>query len=96
VAELPFQSEKRYMATLHPHKDEIWNNIYRRFSRCCVKHEQVFHENGRSYEMTEEKRRQLLGANERMASKALRVVALAYAGCPISRNSFVCSIWTAN
>jgi Ca2+-transporting ATPase len=82
VAELPFQSEKRYMATLHPHKDESGITYVEGSLDVVLSMSKYFHENGRSYEMTEEKRRQVFSANERMASKALRVVALAYAGCP--------------
>jgi len=82
LAELPFQSEKRYMATLHQTRDDSGINYVQGSVDIVLGMSRYVHENGHVQEMTEGKRRQIEQVNERMASQALRVVALAYAGCP--------------
>lgn len=87
LAELPFSSEKRYMATLHPcrgGKDKqavayVKGSVDRilAMSRNLI-------ENGVSREMTSSKRKEIERINEDMASRALRVMALAYLECSSS------------
>ena len=84
LAELPFLSEKRYMATLHPdyHQDGkdgkavvyVKGAVDRVLAMCS----KVL-ENGISLEMTPEKMADIENKNLEMATKALRVMALAYA-----------------
>jgi Ca2+-transporting ATPase len=79
--ELPFESEKRYMATLHDWREG--NAV------ACVKGsvDKVLamshhvYEGGVSREMSPEKRAGIEEANIQMASRALRVMALAYMEC---------------
>jgi len=84
LAELPFQSERRYMATLHPLEEGIGIAYVKGSVDVMLSMSRYIQENGVSHEMTEEKRHQLEQVNEKMAAKALRVMALAYAQCPDS------------
>ncbi|MBI2906089.1 MAG: HAD-IC family P-type ATPase [Chloroflexi bacterium] len=79
LGELPFQSETRYMATLHPDTDGkgvvyVKGSIDRvlAMSRNILK-------DGTSHELSPETRDEIEQANLQMASRALRVMALAYA-----------------
>lgn len=82
LAEMPFTSEKRYMATLHSDPDMgavvyvkgAVDKVLAMSNRIVV--------DGMAREMTPEKRAEVEEKNEAMASKALRVMALAYADCP--------------
>jgi len=81
LAELPFSSEKRYMATLHPYQDGravvyVKGSVDRVLAMCCQ-----IRENGATRELTPEKIAEIENANLEMASKALRVMALAYGEC---------------
>ncbi|MFC1964007.1 cation-translocating P-type ATPase [Chloroflexota bacterium] len=84
IAELPFQSERRYMATLHPKKDSAGVAYVKGSVDVLLGMSRYIYENGTSREMTEDKRRFLAQINEKMADKALRVMALAYTQCPDS------------
>ena len=83
-SELPFESEKRYMATLHDWRDG--NAV------ACVKGSvdkvlamsRHVYEGGVSQEMSPAKRAEIEERNAQMASKALRVMALAYMECNAS------------
>jgi Ca2+-transporting ATPase len=81
LAELPFSSEKRYMATLHPYRDGravvyVKGSVDRVLAMC-----RRIDENGVVQELTPEKAAEIEKTNLEMASKALRVMALAYAEC---------------
>ncbi|RJQ38536.1 MAG: HAD family hydrolase [Dehalococcoidia bacterium] len=79
LAELPFTSEKRYMATLHPGKDgKAIAYVKGSVDNVLAMSRQIL-VNGTAQEMTPEKRTELEEKNVEMASKALRVMALAYA-----------------
>jgi len=82
ISELPFQSESRYLATLHRNKDGSGIAYVEGSVDEVLDMSRYVHENGLVREMTEEKRRQIKQVNEGMASRALRVVALAYTPCP--------------
>jgi Ca2+-transporting ATPase len=81
LAELPFTSEKRYMATLH-HCQDGKAVVYVKGSvdNVLAMSRQVL-VNGIAQEMTPEKMAELEEKNVKMASKALRVMALAYTDC---------------
>jgi Ca2+-transporting ATPase len=81
LAELPFSSEKRYMATLHPCQDgQAVVYVKGSVDRVLAMSSKVL-ENDVSQEMSPEKRAKIEKINLEMASKALRVMALAYAEC---------------
>lgn len=81
MAELPFSSEKRYMATLHPCQDGkavvyVKGAVDRVLSMCrCVQEDSAI------VGLTPEKVANIERVNLEMASQALRVMALAYGEC---------------
>ncbi|MBI2868540.1 MAG: HAD-IC family P-type ATPase [Chloroflexi bacterium] len=81
LGELPFSSEKRYMATLHPCQDGR-ATVYVKGSpdRVLAMCRQI-RENGVGRELTAEKQAEIEQINLEMASQALRVIALAYTDC---------------
>ncbi|MBM3156204.1 MAG: HAD-IC family P-type ATPase [Chloroflexi bacterium] len=81
LAEMPFSSEKRYMATLHPCKDTMAVAYIKGSVDRVLAMSRKILENGAAQELTPEKREQIEKINIDMASKALRVMALAYADC---------------
>jgi len=81
LAELPFSSEKRYMATLHPCVDgKAITFVKGAEDRILALSRRVL-ENGEVVELTPQKRAEIEQVNLDMASRALRVLALAYADC---------------
>jgi Ca2+-transporting ATPase len=81
LAEMPFSSEKRYMATLHPCQDDK-AVVYVKGSvdKVLAMSRQIL-VNGIAQKMTPEKITEIEEKNLEMASKALRVMALAYTEC---------------
>jgi len=81
LAELPFSSEKRYMATLH-HCQDGKAVVYVKGSvdKVLAMSRQIL-VNGVPQEMSSENKNEIEQENLQMASKALRVMALAYAEC---------------
>jgi Ca2+-transporting ATPase len=81
LAELPFSSEKRYMATLHPCQNgQAVVYVKGSVDKVLAMSRQIL-ENGVPQEMSPEKKAAIEQRNLEMASKALRVMALAYAHC---------------
>jgi len=81
LAEMPFTSEKRYMATLHPCQDgKAVVYVKGSVDRILAMSRQIL-VNGIAQKMTPEKIAEIEEKNMEMASKALRVMALAYAEC---------------
>ena len=81
LAELPFSSEKRYMATLHPCQNgKAVVYVKGSVDKVLAMSRQILL-NGIAQEMTPEKMAELEKKNVEMASKALRVMALAYFEC---------------
>ena len=81
LTELPFSSEKRYMATLHPSRNgEAIAYVKGSVDRVLAMSRYIL-ENGVPVEMSPKKKAEIERVNEEMASKALRVIALAYAEC---------------
>jgi P-type Ca2+ transporter type 2C len=79
LAELPFTSEKRYMATLHHGKDgKALAYVKGSVDNVLAMSRQIL-EKGTVRQMTPDKMAELEEKNVSMASKALRVMALAYA-----------------
>jgi P-type Ca2+ transporter type 2C len=81
ISELPFQSESRYLATLHQNRDGSGVTYVEGSFEEVLSMSRYIYEGGRVQDMTEEKRRQIRKVNEDMASRALRVAALAYYDC---------------
>ncbi len=81
LAEMPFSSEKRYMATLHPCQDgKAIVYVKGSVDKVLAMSRNIL-ENGMVQEMTPRKIAEIEDKNVEMASKALRVMALAYAEC---------------
>jgi P-type Ca2+ transporter type 2C len=81
VSELPFQSESRYLATLHQNHDGSGITYVEGSVEEVLGMSRYIYQNGGIQEMTEEKRRRLRQVNQNMAARALRVAALAYYDC---------------
>ncbi len=84
IAEICFESEKGYMATLHPHQDGKAVAYVKGSVDKVLAMSQDICQDGATIEMSLEKRTEIEEANKRMASKALRVMALAYMEIPPS------------
>jgi Ca2+-transporting ATPase len=82
LAEMPFDSQKRYMATLHRERDGTAIAYVKGSTEKILAMSRYVYDNGVSVEMTAERREDIEKANLWMASQALRVLALAYAECP--------------
>lgn len=76
--EIPFQSENQYMATLHAHSDTKKIFVKGSLERLLPKSKYYLCE-GRREELDEKSRIELQELTESMASKAMRVIVLAYA-----------------
>lgn len=84
LAELPFSSEKRYMATLHPSKNgQAVAYVKGAVDRILAMSQNLL-ENGTPKEMSSGEKDEIERINQDMASKALRVMALAYLECSAS------------
>jgi Ca2+-transporting ATPase len=83
LGELPFTSEKRYMATLHPQDGNSKGVVYVKgaVDRVLAMSQHIL-ENGVFRELSPDERGELGKMNLEMASQALRVMALAYTECP--------------
>ncbi|HLC22837.1 MAG TPA: HAD-IC family P-type ATPase, partial [Dehalococcoidia bacterium] len=84
LAEMPFRSEERYMATLHPYR-EGQRIVYVKGSvdRLLAMSRHIY-ARGSVQELTEEKKSEVDKVNLAMASRALRVMAIAYVECTAS------------
>lgn len=81
LAELPFDSQKRYMATLN-RRESGQAVVYVKGSvEKVMAMSRSIYVDGGAQEMTSERREEVETRNLAMASKALRVMALAYAEC---------------
>lgn len=77
IGEVPFESERGYMATLHKCPDGTF--IYMKGApEAIIKRADRARVGGNDVDMTDELRSDLIRANENMANKALRVLAMAY------------------
>jgi Ca2+-transporting ATPase len=77
VAELPFSSEKKFMATLHKR-----NGAYRLFEKGApervLEKSSFYHHQGKIDSLSEIKKKDLSKAYEKLTKQGLRVIALAY------------------
>jgi len=79
LSEIPFQSEHKYMATLHPgSKNHCVANVKGSVEQVLALSYYVFKGN-QAVPLTEAERQTILQANTDMAAEAMRVLALAYA-----------------
>jgi P-type Ca2+ transporter type 2C len=81
ISELPFQSDSRYLATLHKNSDSSGITYVEGSFEEILSMSRYIYENGRVQEMTEDKRLQIRQVNEDMATRALRVAGLGYYNC---------------
>ncbi len=84
LAELPFESEKRYMATLHSNGNGGAIAYLKGSVDKVLAMSRYVYREGVPIDLSPEKRAEIEKANIEMASKALRVLALAYLKCPAS------------
>jgi Ca2+-transporting ATPase len=81
LEEIPFESEKQFMATLHIINDKrtvcVKGSIEKVLPMCCE-----IQTSGGTRQLDDTTRKQILAANERMAANALRVLAIANAAYP--------------
>jgi Ca2+-transporting ATPase len=82
LAELPFQSEKRYMATLHPSGGGKSVAYVKGSMERILEMSRTILQNGEVRELTPDKKAEIEKVNLEMAAKALRVMALAYGELP--------------
>jgi P-type Ca2+ transporter type 2C len=81
ISELPFQSDSRYLATLHKNSDSSGITYVEGSFDEVLSMSRYIYENGQVQEMSAEKRLQIRQVNDNMASRALRVAGLAYYNC---------------
>lgn len=82
LAELPFASEKRYMATLHPGQNgQGIAYVKGAVDRILAMSKKVHKKEGIE-ELSPQHKEEIEKKNEQMAAKALRILALAYMECP--------------
>lgn len=82
MAELPFESEKRYMATLHPGQDGQARAYVKGAVDKILAMSNKIYEEGAVRELSPQKKAEIEKKNEEMAARALRVLALAFRECP--------------
>jgi len=81
VADIPFQSEKQYMATLHDRGNRRVAYVKGSAERLLSMSAHVL-EGGEPVSLDDERREVLLHQNEVLAQAGMRVLAMAYAGMP--------------
>lgn len=86
LAEIPFQSEKQYMATLHPVDGGKVAYVKGAPERLLSMSRYVL-KNGSPVRLDDEERQALLDANTALAGDAMRVMAVAYADLPAGQQS---------
>ena len=79
--EIPFQSEKLYMATLHPHDGKRVAYVKGATERLLSLSRHYLH-NGQVVPLEERYAQAIREANQAMASEAIRVIAMAYVELP--------------
>ena len=79
--EIPFQSEKLYMATLHPHDGKRVAYVKGATERLLSLSRHYLH-NGQVVPLEERYAQAIREANQAMASQAIRVIAMAYVELP--------------
>ncbi len=85
VHEITFSSERKRMSTIHKHEGDTLVCNVKGATELVLERCSAVMVNGKSVKLTEEKRKEILQANERMAHKALRVLGVAYRNLPDSK-----------
>ena len=78
VAERAFDSDRKLMSTVHELAPNQWVSYTKGAPDVLLSRCTMIWENGQAVPMTEDKRQQILQANDEMAEQALRVLAMAY------------------
>ena len=85
VHEITFSSERKRMSTIHKHEGDTLVCNVKGATELVLERCSAVMVNGKSVKLTDEKRKEILQANERMAHKALRVLGVAYRNLPDSK-----------
>ena len=88
VSELPFSSERKRMSTVHQSKEGKKLVFTKGAPEIILERCSSIHENGTPQRLLLNKKRQIYEINEKMATQALRVLAVAYKEIPDSTNDF--------
>ena len=88
IGEVSFTSERKRMTTVHltPEKEKV--AFMKGAPEIVLQRCDYILENGVEVKLTAEKRGEVLGVNEQMASSALRVIAMAYRRLPMELSNF--------
>ncbi|WP_340026835.1 cation-translocating P-type ATPase [Paenibacillus sp. FSL K6-1096] len=78
VAELPFDSDRKLMTTIHKLEDGQFRVLTKGAPDVLVSRCSHIYENGETVPLTEEHTRRIAAANKQLADEALRVLAYAY------------------
>ncbi|MBS7631903.1 HAD-IC family P-type ATPase, partial [Candidatus Bathyarchaeota archaeon] len=78
VKEIPFSSERKIMTTIHKMDGEEYIAYVKGASEIVIQKSSHIYSNRREVVLTDAKRQELLKVNEMMASRGLRVLAMAY------------------
>jgi len=78
VAEVPFESERKRMSTIHPLEDKGFIVCVKGAPEILLDLSIRYRSEGKEEKLTNKVRQSFLKANEEMASKALRVLGIAY------------------
>ena len=88
ISELPFSSERKRMSTVHQSKENTKIVFTKGAPEIILDRCSSIHENGVPQRFLLEKKRQIHEINEKMATQALRVLAVAYKEIPESTKDF--------
>jgi Ca2+-transporting ATPase len=87
IGEIPFSSERKCMTTVHTVEDEKIAYM-KGASEVVLEKCKYVVENGKEEELTEMKKKKILEINEKLASEALRVLAMAHRKLPSGNKEF--------
>jgi len=88
IGEIPFTSERKRMTTIHKTPEGAVYAYMKGAPEVILEKSSRIIENGRERKLTDEKRREILEINEKMAGNALRVLAMAYKKLPADMQKF--------
>ena len=81
IHEIPFDSERKMMTTIHKNKDGE-TAFVKGAPKQIIEKCSFYYENGKIIKLTSSKKEELLNKNREMASKALRILAMAFRKLP--------------
>ena len=82
IAEIPFSSERKRMSTVHTSPEGERIAFVKGAPEVILDRCLYVYERGEVKELSQDRKREILGVNEEMAAKALRVLAMAYRELP--------------